>query len=42
MTADDTRVGSSQVILSNILLFAALDADWTGLPGQMEKEVKEE
>lgn len=42
MTADDTRVSSSQARLSNILLFTALNADLTGLPEQMERGVEEE
>lgn len=42
MTADDTRVSSRQVSLSNTLLFTALNADLTVLPEQMEKGVEEE
>lgn len=42
MTADDTRVSSSQVSLSNVLLFTALNADLMGLTEQMEKGVEGE
>lgn len=41
MTADDTRVSSGQVSLSNVLLLTALNADLMGLPEQMERGVEE-